>query len=212
MLFASFESLVNSFFEFLFGDSSLTIYRLLALGGTLFFVVIMLFSLIGGVGDADTDTDVDTDVDADMGDIDGDGEIDVHPDNGISDMKLFSVRSIFAFLAMFGWGGVISKEHGIVSFLVACVCGFAAMFIVAFVVKMLLKLQQNGARSNKSLIGAKGKVYLEIPGGDKHGKVTLNLKDSTREVIAKSNLPIARGVDVVVIGLEGDVFQVKRID
>ena len=82
------------------------------------------------------------------------------------------------------------------------------MAITAYLIMSILKLQQNGTRANASLVGKKGTVYLAIPAGGR-GKVVLDLGDSTREVVACSDVELAKGDTVVTTALEADVFKVK---
>ncbi len=176
-----------------------SIYWIFAIVGTAFFGFTLLFSSIGG-------TSVFGDSSLEVDDIS-----DPHFDSGYSDFQIFSLRSIMAFIAMFGWAGIVWKGENVwIELLFSFICGLITMGITSFVVMMLLRLQQDGTRTNKSLIGCHGTVYLDIPGGDKHGKVVLKLEDSTREVTAISDQPISKGVLVITTSVEGAVFKVKR--
>ena len=186
--------------EFINGGGIMSVYWGFAIGGSIIFAITAVSALFGLGGDTPGDVDVDMD-----------GEIDiVHPDSGVFDFKLISFRSILAFIAMFGWGGVVFGEHGWAGFAGALACGFVTMALTAYLIMSILKLQQNGTRANASLVGKKGTVYLAIPAGGR-GKVVLDLGDSTREVTAFSEVALAKGDSVVTTGLNADVFQVKPI-
>ncbi len=186
--------------EFVNGGGIMSVYWGFAIGGSVIFAITAVAALFGMGGAESADVDVDMD-----------GEIDiVHPDSGIFDFKLISFRSILAFIAMFGWGGVVFGDRGWVGLAVAVGCGLVTMAITAYLIMSILKLQQNGTRANASLVGKKGTVYLAIPAGGR-GKVVLDLGDSTREITARSDVALAKGDPVVTTGLEAEIFTVKPI-
>lgn len=186
--------------EFMNGGGMMSVYWGFAIGGSAIFAITAIAALFGMGGAESGDVDVDMD-----------GEIDiVHPDSGIFDFKLISFRSILAFLAMFGWGGVVFGEHGWKGFAIAIGCGLVTMVIVAYLIMSILKLQQSGTRANASLVGQKGTVYLAIPAGGR-GKVVLDLGDSTREITAFSDVALDKGTPVVTTELNAEVFTVKPL-
>ena len=186
--------------EFVNGGGMMSVYWGFAIGGSAIFAITAIAALFGMGGAESGDVDVDMD-----------GEIDiVHPDSGIFDFKLISFRSILAFIAMFGWGGVVFGEHGWKGFGVAIACGLVTMVITAYLIMSILKLQQSGTRANASLVGQKGTVYLAIPAGGR-GKVILDLGDSTREIAAFSEVALEKGAPVITTALKAEVFTVKPI-
>ena len=186
--------------EFVNGGGIMSVYWGFAIGGSAIFAITAIAALFGMGGAESGDVDVDMD-----------GEIDiVHPDSGIFDFKLISFRSILAFIAMFGWGGVVFGEHGWKGFGVAIACGLVTMVITAYLIMSILKLQQSGTRANASLVGQKGTVYLAIPAGGR-GKVILDLGDSTREIAAFSEVALEKGAPVVTTALKAEVFTVKPL-
>ena len=186
--------------EFVNGGGIMSVYWGFAIGGSVIFAITAIAALFGMGGAESADVDVDMD-----------GEIDiVHPDSGLFDFKLISFRSILAFIAMFGWGGVVFGDRGWVGLAVAVGCGLVTMAITAYLIMSILKLQQNGTRANASLVGKKGTVYLAIPAGGR-GKVVLDLGDSTREITARSDVALAKGDPVVTTGLEAEIVTVKPI-
>ena len=188
--------------EFVNGGGIMSVYWGFAIGGSVIFAITAVAALFGLGGAESADADID---------VDRDGEIDiVHPDSGLFDFKLISFRSILAFIAMFGWGGVVFGDRGWVGLAVAVGCGLETMAITAYLIMSILKLQQNGTRANASLVGKKGTVYLAIPAGGR-GKVVLDLGDSTREITARSEVALAKGDTVVTTGLEAEIFTVKPV-
>ena len=191
---------LGSINEFVNGGGMMSVYWGFAIGGSAIFAITAIASLFGMGGAESGDVDVDMD-----------GEIDiVHPDSGIFDFKLISFRSILAFIAMFGWGGVVFGEHGWKGFGIAIGCGLVTMVIVAYLIMSILKLQQSGTRANASLVGQKGTVYLAIPAGGR-GKVVLDLGDSTREITAYSDVALSKGDPVVTTALNAEIFTVKPL-
>ena len=187
--------------EFINGGGIMSVYWGFAIGGSVIFAITAIAALFG-VGGVESAGDIDVDMD---------GEIDiVHPDSGIFDFKLISFRSILAFIAMFGWGGIVFGEHGWWGFAAAIGCGLVTMAITAYLIMSILKLQQNGTRANASLVGKKGTVYLAIPAGGR-GKVILDLGDSTREITASSDVALAKGTPVVATALKAEVFTVAPL-
>lgn len=186
--------------EFVNGGGMMSVYWGFAIGGSAIFAITAIAALFGMGGAESGDVDVDMD-----------GEIDIiHPDSGIFDFKLISFRSILAFIAMFGWGGVVFGEYGWKGFGIAIACGLVTMVITAYLIMSILKLQQSGTRANASLVGQKGTVYLAIPAGGR-GKVILDLGDSTREITACSAVALDKGTPVVTTALNAEVFTVKPL-
>ena len=192
--------ILSSINEFMNGGGMMSVYWGFAIGGSSIFAITAIAALFGMGGAESGDLDVDMD-----------GEIDiVHPDSGIFDFKLISFRSILAFIAMFGWGGVVFGEYGWKGFGIAIACGLVTMVITASLIMSILKLQQSGTRANASLVGKKGTVYLAIPAGGR-GKVVLDLGDSTREITACSDVALDKGTPVVTTALNAEVFTVKPL-
>ena len=192
--------LLSTISEFVNGGGMMSVYWGFAIGGSAIFAITAIAALFGMGGAESGDIDVDMD-----------GEIDiVHPDSGIFDFKLISFRSILAFIAMFGWGGVVFGEYGWKGFGIAIACGLVTMVITAYLIMSILKLQQSGTRANASLVGQKGTVYLAIPAGGR-GKVILDLGDSTREIAAFSEVALEKGAPVVTTALKAEVFTVKPL-
>lgn len=178
--------------EFLAGETAREIYWGIAVGGTVFFVIFGVLLLLG-IGGAALPDDIDLDLD---------GNIDIpHPDTGLPDLHFISFRTILAFLTMFGWGGLIfGKYGGWYGLLGAFACGLVMMIATAFLISLLMKLQQNGNVESVDIVGRKGAVYMNIPGGmNKAGKVSVNLGHSTREILAVAYIPIERGTPVRVV-------------
>ena len=193
------ESILSEVGNFLAGARAMTAYWVLAIAGTLFFGIICLLSLFGLGG-------------IDHADFDADGSVLDHTDTGYLDFKLFSLRSILAFLTVFGWGGVIWGSRGISGFLLALACGFVTMLITASILYFTMRLQSSGNVRPEDFAGRSGTVYLSIPGGvTEAGKVVVSCGGATHELSAVAEEPIPTGTPIVVVkSIDGQHFLVKK--
>ncbi len=185
-----------------------------------------------GIGDGGPDLSPDFD-------LDGDGIPDIHvglaPEsldlnaNGIPDhlehggtfdhgLHIFTVRGLVAFFSVAGWLGVALLESNVavwLSVLLSTLSGFLAMVFVAWVLKMVLRLQYDGTMDFQSVIGKEGTVYITIPPiGGGSGKVSLIVQEALRELDAVSTLdePLRSGTAVKVVGLQGTTLRVAPVD
>ena len=192
------EAIWENISNFLAGASAQMIYWGLAIIGTFFFAMTCLMNLFGFGG-------------VDSPDFDADGSLLDHADTGYMDFRLFSLRSILAFLTVFGWGGVVWGYKGISGFLISFFCGFVTMVITAFFIWLALKLQSSGNLRQEDFSGKPGTVYLGIPGGTAAGKVVVSVGGATQEIAAVADEPLPTGTPVVVVKpLDGKRFFVKK--
>lgn len=162
-----------------------------------------------------------TEADAEGGDFagdvdsDGDGDIDGGLDaHDMAGLRLFTVRGIVAMFAVGGWVGVALCDVGIhagLTILFASISGLLALFIAAYVIKLSLKLQDNGNFNLKNAVTHTATVYIPIPperGGT--GKVTMNLQERFVELDAltdsKEKLPTGTMVQVVAVTDKNEVI------
>ncbi len=182
------------------------IFACIAIPTTLLLVVQTVLMLIGigsesagedgaffGDGEVDTDADFDGDVDV----------------TGMDALRLFTVRGIIAFLVVFGWVGYGMENSGAklwITILVSTVCGFIMMTVLAFSVRAVMKLKNDGNLDNRNAIGVSGKVYLTVPANRRgEGKVNVMLQGSfvERDAVTDENEDIPTGCEIVVTGLSG---------
>lgn len=172
-------------------------------------ILLLLGFSFGTEADAeggDFDGDVDSDGDGDI-----DGDLDAHD---IAGLRLFTVRGIVAMFAVGGWVGVALCDVGVnagLAILFACISGLLALFIAAYVIKLSLKLQDNGNFNLKNAVAHTATVYIPIPperGGT--GKVTMNLQERFVELDAltdsKEKLPTGTMVQVVSVTDKNEVI------
>ena len=189
--------------DFLMGDYKF--YLVFAIFGTAIAFIQLCLSFFFGGGDVDVDVGGD-----------GDMSFSEHMDAGAGDFRLFSIRSMVAFLAFFGWGGVIAYEHGLKglpAFLIALAAGGVMMLLTALALYGIMKMQHSGNITEDEYVGCPGTVYLRIPAGRRDiGKVTVNVKGNSREIIAVADEELPRGTSVrVVERIDGRRFLVEKI-
>ena len=172
------------------------IFALIAIPSTLVLVVQTILLLCGIGGD---------DIDADGVDITGNGVGDTPGDGGGDGLALFSLRGIMAMAAVGGWSGLVMYESGInitVTVILAAAFGFMALVGIAYLMKLAMKLQQNGTLDLGYAIGRVGTVYIPIPAEMKgNGKINLTMQERFIEVDAMttSGRKLATGESVRVV-------------
>ena len=198
------------------------IFMLIAIPTTGVLLIQTILMLVGiGMNtdvDVDGDIDVDVDVDADASDgIFGDGELDSDIDpTGLDSLRIFTVRGIIAFLVVFGWTGFVLDTAGAnlaVTIMVAAVAGFAMMYVLALLMRAVMKLRNDGNLDNKNALGTYGRVYLTIPPSRSgEGKVNVLLQGTyvERDAVTDETEAISTGKEIVVVGISGQTTLVVK--
>ncbi len=194
------DTILSNVGNFLAGAQAMMMYWGLAILGTIFFGITCLLSLFGLGG-------------IDNPDFDADGSVLDHADTGYLDFKLFSLRSVLAFLTVFGWGGVIWGSKGIAGFFLARLCGFMAMLVTASILYCRVRRQYSGNVRAEDFNGKAGTVYLSIPGGSvEAGKIVVSIGGATHELQAVAEEPLPTGTPIVVVkSLDGKRFLVEKV-
>ena len=147
------------------------IYWGIALIASLFFVFVIISTVMGGDSDA----------------FDGDVDADIEGDTGIG-FQFFSFKNLVAFFTIFGWSGIAFIDSGYsqgMIILFSTLCGLAMMFVMAFMVYQISKLTHSGTLNMKNAIGQIGEVYLTIGANrSRMGKVQITVQGSLRELQA----------------------------
>jgi membrane protein implicated in regulation of membrane protease activity len=124
-------------------------------------------------------------------------------------LDLFSVRALSAGLTFFGLVGLGQMSlglNGVLALPLSVAAGAGAAFGVAYLVRSLLKLEQDHTASIAEAIGTSGTVYLAIPGARKGaGKVHVTVRNRIVEckaVTPDGDLPT--GAAILVIDVSGD--------
>lgn len=151
-------------------------------------IVQTLLSMIG--------FDADTDADFDGADLSG-------------DFTVFSFKSMMAFLAFFGWMGVVGLGRGWTMGIVlvaAAGAGLVAMVMVAYMLFQFQKLETSGTMRIEDALLKEGEVYLTIPAlGEGTGMVSMEVSGSIRELSAvSSGSAIRTGEKIKVVDIIDD--------
>lgn len=130
--------------------TALQVYYGVAIVTTFLLLLQLALALLGFDHDADAGGGMDHDF--------GDGH-----DSGLS---ILSVRSVTAFFAGFGWGGVVAIRQGLSipgATVAAVATGGALMAAVVGLMRGLYAMRSSGNLDYKNAIGVVGNVYLPIP-------------------------------------------------
>ncbi len=187
-----------------------------AIVSSMIFVIQNVLMLMG-LGDMDSDTEFD--VHTDFGD--GSADVDVQADGHEGTLgsagvfSLFTLRNFINFFLGFGWGG-ISLNSSIASrgwLIVASVaCGLFFVLVFTVMLRLVLRLETNGAFRIKECVGQTASVYLRIPGQHSAaGKVHVSAGGSVHELAAYTDgdeLPSGSRVKVIGV-IDGETLLVE---
>ncbi|MFH0944024.1 MAG: hypothetical protein V2A76_02400 [Planctomycetota bacterium] len=175
-------------------------------GGILALQVIMVL-----IGFSDTDADLD-------GDLDMDGGAEAHADAADAFFKVLTFKTLVAFVTFFGLSGMASTRGGVSAvptLMISVASGSAALYIVAWLMAGLSKLQSSGNVDLRNSIGSAAKVYLSIPGNHQgRGKVTVAVQGRTVEAKAvTAGKELKTGSMVRIVGVPADdTLEVVSLD
>lgn len=184
-------------------------------GGT--FLLIQMVMMLVGLGDGDLDFDTDTDFDGDFHGGAGDSSAGGHSDSWF--VGVLSIRTLTAAVTFFGLAGLTSLKNfdagETPSALAAIVAGFGALYGTYWVMKSLMRLQQDGTVRIERSVGKHGTVYIPIPGNhDGAGKIQLSLQGRYVEYQAVTPSPekLPTGAKIVVVSVvSGDTVEVEPL-
>lgn len=189
----------------------LDVYQVCAVVGGTLLVVQTLMMVFGAGGDHD--------VGHDLGHSPGDlsGHDVGHVQQGLSDIKWLSLKTVVSCLTFFGLAGLAGTNAGLEPALtlgIAIVAGGLAIFLVAFLMASLSRLQSKGNLVLGNAVGTTARVYLRIPAARKGaGKVTVEVQGRSVEVDATTaGAELATGATVTVLGLvSADMLDVAAV-
>jgi len=178
------------------------IFWVIAIPSTVIFLALLGMTIFGGdVSDSDVDTNIDTHI------ADGDS----------IPFQFLSLKNIVAFFAVFSWSGIGFINAGLAAWLVillALICGFLMMLLMATLFYLMSKLAENGTLKMKNAVGKLGEVYLVIPAGRSGmGKVQLNVQGSLRTLDAITDdlekIPTSSIIQVLDV-IDDQILLVKK--
>ena len=158
-------------------------------GGLL--VILLLLSILGGL---------DFDLDVSSTEVDSGGGLGL-------------VKGLLTFVSVSSWMVKVllaSQKNIIVSIVIGVICGALAIMLLSYILKLLLKNEENVNWELDDALFQTGQVYLKIP-QDGEGIVNINIKGVKRELKAKTNasMDIATGSTVRVIDLDDQYVVVE---
>jgi len=131
-----------------------------------------------------------------------------HEDNESWYVGILTFRALVAALTFFGLGGMVASrqtEDTALPLGVAALSGAAALFVVGWIMKLLLRLKADGTLRIDRAVGTTGTVYLSVPGNNSGaGKVTVKLQSRTVEYQAVTRQDaLATGTPIQVVAVVG---------
>lgn len=177
------------------------IYWVVTVPSTVFFLILLVTTIIGAEVEAEVETGIDTSL------ADGDS----------IPFQFLSLKNIVAFFVMFGWSGLGFSSIGMANWLIillSVLCGFLMMLAMASLFYFMSKLAETGTLKMKNAIGRLGEVYLTIPQKRAGmGKVQLTVQGSLRtlDAITDDEEPIVTSAIIQVVDVIDDqILLVKR--
>ena len=160
---------MKDFFE---GMSTLEqTYWIVALIGSVIFLIIFILTFIGG-GDSDMEADAD----------------DFAADDGGVGFQFFTFKGLVGFFTIFGWTGIVCINEGlstIPTLIISSIAGLLMMILTSLLFFWMHKLAESGTLKIKNAIGVVCEVYLPIGANrSKMGKVQIKVQGSLRELEA----------------------------
>ncbi len=150
----------------------LKIYWCIAVPFTIFFLLQLVLSFLGGdVTDSTVDVDIET-------------------DHGIS-FQFLTLKNMVGFFTIFSWTGIACIDAGFsqpVTLLISSAAGLSMMTIMAGMFYMISKAGANGTMRMEKAVGVVGEVYLTIPSQRSSlGKVQIKVMGSLRTLDAMTD-------------------------
>lgn len=186
----------------------------IAVATTLLMVVQIILMLVGGDSNGDG-CDADFSGDGDVSG--GDGGCGGHGDGfTVFGLRILTVRTVIAFLAIGSWItftlDFVMPTYGAI--LLGIAAGIGAAFATAYMIHLVMKLQNSGNIDFGNSVGRTAEVYLTVPPARSGmGKITLKLQERLIEMNAMSDgdAAIHTGAQVKILSVADDVAVVTPV-
>jgi membrane protein implicated in regulation of membrane protease activity len=167
----------------------LKFYWALAIPFTIFFVIQLLFSMVGH--DTPDDSHIDTEISGDTG----------------MPFQFLTLKNMVAFFTLFGWAGIAAIDSGLspwTAFIMASIVGLFMMVVMATILYLLAKANANGVMKFRNAVGETGEVYLTVPANRlKTGQVQVKVQGVLRTLDAvtddENDIPTGRMIKVMKV-------------
>lgn len=185
---------------------ALQVFHGIGILASIILVIQLILTVLGADADA-AGFDGDVDFGGDPGALDGLDGMDA-ADHG-SGLGILSTRTVLAFLAGFGWTGVIvlQRGHGMApAVLISVGVGILLMLLVFWMMRWLYSLRDSGTLDYRNAIGQVGTVYVRVPaagGGTGQVQVMVQGRLATVAAAGRDAEAITSGNKVKVVGLAG---------
>lgn len=178
-------------------------------------LLIQFLLLLFGIGD---DNEPELTVD-----LDGDGIPDdvSNIDDGMSfgefgGLRLLTLRGVLAFFSIGSWAALIASSslRTWVALSIGVLVGGLADVIYAWIMRLVLRLQENGAIRLENAVGVIGEVYIPIPPeAASNGKINLVIQGKLceQEAVWHGNRFLPTGTKIRVVGILGDTLVVEPL-
>lgn len=195
------------------------IYWVFALVGTFFFLFRLAAMVVGGFGGDDGALDHVGDAGTDIDGGHGAGTPHSHALHATdAAFKLVSLQSLTGFFMTFGWAGLAGQKQfrlgTTLSFLIALAAGAVAMFLTAYLFKLMGKLNSSGdVFSVEKTLALSGSVYARIP-AEGRGQVRLSVNNATRfvDAISEDRVDLESFTEVTVVrAVDGTTVAVRKL-
>ncbi len=179
-------------------ENAFKIYFYIAIFATILFVIkLLIFSLFGG--DSEVQADFTTETDTDIS------------------FNFLSIQSILAFLMGFGWMGYtcISQfriESQLISFIISFAVGLGFMFLNAFLMFLVKKLEKKVVRDKNSAVNHVGKAYTSFAPNEA-GQVEIEIcgKLSVENAMNATDEEIKAFDQVKVVKVVDDLLYIEKV-
>jgi len=153
---------------------------------------------------------------SDLGDMRGHTFMDGGNPADLGTMQLFTVQGVVAFLTVFSWSSIVSLSNGakpIFALGLGIFFGLVAMFLIAKLIHLSLRLTEDGTVNLKNAIGNTGKVYIPIPSKSSgEGKITMYVQGRYTEctAITEDDNTLATGSIVRIVDFRNGILVVEE--
>lgn len=179
-------------------ENVLKIYFYIAVFATILFVLkLIIFSLFGG--DSEVHADFNSEVDTD------------------ASFNFISIQSILAFLMGFGWMGYtcirqIGIESQLISFAISFAVGLGFMFLNAYLMFLVKKLEKRVVRDKNTSVGHIGKAYTAFsPNAAGQIEIEICGKLSVENAMNATDEEIAAFEQVKVVKVADDLLYIEKV-